>query len=69
MPRRYKLAWISPTRRLFVLSRYPQEARSLDRAALAGLFERGQARVVQPEASMLDRAIVAATREPVLSLA
>lgn len=51
-----KLAWISPTRKLYVLTRFPDIGRSLSRAELIGLFESGRARRVDPE-STLDRAI------------
>src|SRR5690606_8533139 len=36
---RVKLAWISPSRKLFALSRYPDFARSLTRAEFAALFD------------------------------
>ena len=61
--RTLKLAWISPTRKLFVLSRFPDIGRSLSRAELAGLFDSGRARMADPETT-LDRA-AAAQAEPV----
>jgi hypothetical protein len=48
----YKLAWVSPAQRLYVLSRYPNEARSLERANLASLFDAGRARVAQPQSTV-----------------
>lgn len=54
--RAFKLAWISPAQRLFVLSRYPEGAMSLERAALAALFDDGRARIVQAVPT-LDQAI------------
>jgi len=54
--RALKLAWISPTRKLYVLTRFPDVGRSLSRSELAGMFESGRARRVDP-ASTLDRAI------------
>ncbi|MGD9942213.1 MAG: DUF1631 family protein [Burkholderiaceae bacterium] len=59
-----KLAWISPTRKLFVLTRFPDVGRSLSRAELAGLFDSGRARLADGETA-LDRAIDAvAQTEP-----
>ncbi len=52
----FRLAWISPAQRIFVLSRYPEGAMSLDRAQLAEMFDAGRARVVET-GSMLDRAL------------
>lgn len=54
--RALKLAWISPTRKLYVLTRFPDVGRSLSRSELAGMFESGRARRVD-QASTLDRAI------------
>jgi hypothetical protein len=54
--RTFKLAWISPAQRLYVLSRFPDEARSLDRAQLAALFDGGRARMAETT-SPLERAI------------
>lgn len=53
----YKLAWISPARKLFILSRHPRQARCVDRDELAALLGRGRARVAVLEASVLERAI------------
>ncbi len=44
---RFKLAWISPSQKLYVLSRHPGDARSLDAVAFARLFESGRARVIE----------------------
>ena len=55
--RRYKLAWVSPGRRLFVLSRHPEESLSVDAADLAGWMADGRALRVAPEASLLDQAL------------
>ncbi len=52
----YRLAWVSPAHRLYVLSRHPEGALSLDRSQLAALFDGGRARILQIE-STLDRAI------------
>lgn len=52
----FKLSWVSPAQRLYVLSRYPNEARSLERARLASLFDEGRARVALPK-SALEQAI------------
>ena len=41
----YRLSWVSPQQRLYVLSRFPDEARSLERAQLAGLFDSDAARL------------------------
>lgn len=62
-PQRYKLAWVSPMRKLFVLSRYPHDAKSLPREELATLFQRGLARVAPDDDSVLDRAIDAVAHE------
>ena len=52
----YRLAWVSPAQRVFVLSRHPEGALSLDRGQLAALFDSGRARLLQAE-SALDKAI------------
>ena len=44
--RPFKLSWISPAQKLYVLSRFPEEAQSLERARLAELFTSGRARLV-----------------------
>jgi hypothetical protein len=59
-PRVFKLAWISPARKLFILTRYPDESLTMQGPELAFLFQRQQARVA-PEDSTLDRAIGAVT--------
>ncbi len=58
----YRLAWVSPAQRMFVISRFPEGALSIDRGQLAALFDSGRARV--PEgASPLDEAIESAAGE------
>ncbi|GMV03300.1 MAG: DUF1631 family protein [Burkholderiaceae bacterium] len=52
----FRLAWIGPTRKLFVLTRHPDAGRSFTRSELAHLFEAGFARRAVVE-SALDRAI------------
>lgn len=54
--RSFRLAWISPAQRIFVLSRFPEGATSMDRAQLAALFDSGRARFAE-SASALDKAI------------
>ena len=39
-----KIAWISPTRALYVLSRFPEFGRSIERSALVSWFATGRAR-------------------------
>lgn len=51
-----KLAWISPMRKLFILSRHPDETVTFGAAELAFLLQRGRAAVV-PEDSTVERAI------------
>jgi hypothetical protein len=51
-----KLAWISPMRKLFILSRHPDETVTFGAAELAFLLQRGHAAVV-PEDSTVERAI------------
>lgn len=63
-PRVLKLAWISPARKLFILSRYPDETVTFGGAELAFMLQRGQARVAT-EDSTIDRAIGAVTGDPV----
>lgn len=53
---RVKLAWISPSRKLFAVTRHPDIARSIERRELAQLFRSGKARWVD-EVSAMDRAI------------
>jgi hypothetical protein len=52
----FKLAWISPSQRLYVLSRFPDEARSLPVAELIDLFRSGKARLIEKR-SNVDSAI------------
>lgn len=54
----FRLAWIGPTRKLFVLTRHPGAGRSFTRGELAHLFGTGFAQQALAE-SALDRAIVA----------
>lgn len=52
----YKLSWVSPAQQVFVISRFPDAARSIARDQLIALFESGRARL--PEAaSSVDKAI------------
>jgi hypothetical protein len=51
-----RLAWVSPSRTLFVLTRFPDVARPVPRAEVAGWLESGRLRVADVE-STLDRAI------------
>jgi hypothetical protein len=53
-----RLAWISPSAKLYVLTRFPDVGRSLSRREIVGLFESGRARRTDSE-SALDRAIEA----------
>lgn len=59
----YRLAWISPAHKLYVLSRYPQGAIAMDRAQLAALFDTNRARVLEQHSSV-DRAIESIGSEP-----
>lgn len=54
--RSFRLAWISPAQRVFVLSRFPEGAMSVDRAQLASMFDGGRARLAEG-GSALDKAI------------
>jgi hypothetical protein len=58
----YKLAWISPARKLFILSRYPKETLTFNAADLAALVSCAKARVVEGTATV-DQAIGELTRE------
>ena len=58
-----KLAWISPARKLFILSRHPDESLTLQSNEIAYMLQRGQARVVEDD-SALDRAIGSVTQGP-----
>jgi hypothetical protein len=58
----YKLAWISPARKLFILSRYPKDTLSISAAEFAALvFSERARRVEEPKA--VDEAIGELTRE------
>ncbi len=59
----YRLAWISPAHKLYVLSRYPQGAMAMDRAQLAALFDTNRARVLEHHSSV-DQAIESIGSEP-----
>jgi hypothetical protein len=59
-PRVLKLAWISPARKLFILSRHPDETVTFGGAELAFMLQRGQARIAS-EDSTIDRAIGSVT--------
>lgn len=54
--RTLRLTWISPTGRLYVLTRFPDVGFSLGRRELAAMFESGRASLPDP-VSELDRAI------------
>jgi hypothetical protein len=56
----FKLAWISPARKLFILTRHPDESLTMQGPELAFMFQREQARLA-PEDSTLDRAIGSVT--------
>ena len=64
--RNFKLAWISPTQKLYILSRFPDEARSLDAQAFGALFNAGRARIVERR-SAVDRAIDMVAAAPELA--
>jgi hypothetical protein len=57
--RLYKLAWISPARKVYIFSRHPEETLTFEDTDLAGLLASGQARP-SSESSPLDRAIALA---------
>jgi hypothetical protein len=57
--RLYKLAWISPARKVYIFSRHPEETLTFEDTDLAGLISSGQARP-SSESSPLDRAIALA---------
>ena len=61
--RSFKLSWVSPQQRLYVLSRFPDEARSLDRTQLAELFDCNEARLGESRSSV-DQAIDSINKEP-----
>lgn len=52
----FKLAWISPARRLFILTRHPEESLTLQGSEFAFMIQRAQARVLSDD-STVDRAI------------
>lgn len=56
----FKLAWISPARKLFILTRQPEESLTLQGAEFAFMLQRGQARIA-PDDSTFDRAIGSVT--------
>jgi len=56
----FKLAWVSPARTLFILSRHPDDSMTLQGSELATMLDRGLARVVSDE-SAIDRAITSLT--------
>ena len=58
----YKLAWISPARKLFILSRYPKETLTFNAADFAALVSCAKARIVEGTATV-DQAIGEITRE------
>ena len=58
----YKLAWISPARKLFILSRYPKETLTFSAPELAALVSCAKARLLEGTATV-DEAIGELTRE------
>jgi hypothetical protein len=52
MRRRYRISWISPIRRLFVLSCHPDVTRPVERAELARWFATGRIRVADAETAV-----------------
>jgi Protein of unknown function (DUF1631) len=64
---RYKLAWISPSKKLYLLSRYPHEPVSLSRNDVAAWLEMGKARVADDD-SIIGKAIGAAANARPASL-
>ena len=58
----YKLAWISPARKLFILSRYPKETLTFSATDFAALVSCAKARIVEGTATV-DQAIGELTRE------
>jgi len=56
----FKLAWISPARKLFILTRQPEESLTIQGSEFAFMIQRGQARIAV-EDSALDRAIGSVT--------
>ena len=60
--RLFKLAWVSPARTLFILSRHPDDSMTLQGSEIASMLHRGLARVLSEE-SALDRAITSVANE------
>ncbi len=58
----YKLAWISPARKLFILSRYPKETLTFSATDFAALVSSAKARLVEGTGTV-DQAIGEITRE------
>jgi hypothetical protein len=56
---RYKLAWISPSKKLYLLSRYPHEPLSVSRIDMIAWFEAGRAQIADDD-SIIGKAIGAA---------
>jgi hypothetical protein len=56
----FKLAWISPARKLFILTRQPEESLTVQGAEFAFMLQRGRARIA-PDDSTFDRAIGSVT--------
>ncbi len=52
----FKLSWISPAQQVYIISRFPDTARSLTREQLCALFDDGRARLAEA-ASSVDKAI------------
>jgi hypothetical protein len=67
-PRLFKLAWVSPARTLFILSRHPDDSMTLQGSELASMLHRGLARVRSDE-SALDRAITSVASESTEAMA
>jgi hypothetical protein len=60
VPRVLKLSWISPARKLFILTRHPDESVTFPGSEFAFMLQRGQARIVSDD-STFDRAIGSVT--------
>ena len=60
---RYKLAWISPSKKLYLLSRYPHEPLSVSRNDFASWIESGKARLASDD-SIVGKAIDSAANGP-----
>ena len=50
--RRLRISWVSPTRRLFVLTRHPEVARPVERAELARWLATGRVRLADAETAI-----------------